>query len=111
MGARPQRCPKGGPPASVRPGPGRKGGSLPGVILMPNVRRLALAAGLVLAAAPLATAGAQDTPAGTRPFRFTAEGYLANYWLDRGGSLDRASVGGYGIRVMFNRSDASRVAR
>jgi hypothetical protein len=78
---------------------------------MRNARHLVLATGLVLAAAPLATIAAQDTPTSVRPYRFTAEGYLANYWLDRGGSLDRASVGGYGIRVMFNRSDASRVAR
>ncbi len=77
------------------------------------VRRLAAAA---LLAAPLAllaplAAGAQDTPAGTQPYRFTAEGYLANYWLDTGTSDGRASVGGYGVRLMFNRSDPARAAR
>jgi hypothetical protein len=78
---------------------------------MRNARSLALAAGVLLAAAPPAPAAAQDTPAAARPYRFTAGGYLANYWLDRGGNLDRASVGGYGLRLMFNRSDASRAAR
>jgi hypothetical protein len=77
---------------------------------MPSVRRLirplaaaALAAG---AAAPLA---AQD--AGTPAARFTLGGYLANYWFDGGGSDGRASVGGYGVRLMFNRSTPARVAR
>ena len=78
---------------------------------MRNARHFVLAAGLVLGAAPLATAAAQDTPAGTRPYRFTVSGHLANYWLDRGEGGDRASVGGYGIRVMFNRSDVAETAR
>jgi hypothetical protein len=64
---------------------------------------------LALGAAP---AGAQETPTGVQPYRFTVEGYLANYWLDRGEAAgSRASVGGYGARVMFNRSTASAVAR
>jgi hypothetical protein len=67
---------------------------------------LAGAAALALAAAP---AVAQDPD--VQAYRFTAEGYLANYWLDRGGDLDRASVGGYGVRVMFNRSTPANVAR
>ncbi len=72
----------------------------------------ALAASIVLAlVAQTAPLAAQDTPTGVRPYRFTAEGYLANYWLDRGQDLDRASVGGYGVRLMFNRSDAARAAR
>jgi hypothetical protein len=79
---------------------------------MRNARHLVLAAGLALGAAPLATAAAQDTPAGVRPYRFTAEGYLANYFAyDRGPGGDRAAVGGYGVRVMFNRSDVANAAR
>jgi hypothetical protein len=78
---------------------------------MRNLRHLVgLAGGLVLAAGP-AIAGAQDTPEGVRPYRFTVSGHLANYWLDRGEGGDRASVGGYGVRVMFNRSDVARAAR
>ena len=74
---------------------------------MPSVRRLLAAAALATgAASPLA---AQD--AGTPASRFSLEGYLANYWFDRGGSADRASVGGYGVRLMFNRSTPARVAR
>ena len=75
---------------------------------MPSIRHLVAAVALVAGAAatPLA---AQD--AGTPAARFTLGGYLANYWFDRGGSADRASVGGYGVRLMFNRSTASRVAR
>ena len=78
---------------------------------MRKVRHLVVAAGLALAAAPLASAVAQDTPAGVRPYRFTVSGHLANYWLDRGEGGDRASVGGYGLRVMFNRSDVAETAR
>ncbi|MDF1502604.1 outer membrane beta-barrel protein [Roseisolibacter sp. H3M3-2] len=77
---------------------------------MPSLRRLAAtAAGVASLAAVAAPAHAQDT--GVQPYRFTVEGYLANYWLDRGGDLDRASVGGYGARVMFNRSTPASVAR
>jgi hypothetical protein len=68
----------------------------------------ALGAAVALATAPLA-AHAQE--AGPQPYRFTVEGYLANYWFDRGGSADRASVGGYGVRVMFNRSTVAAAAR
>lgn len=81
---------------------------------MRNARRLTtLAAGLVLAGAPVSAAIAQDSPAGVRPSRFTLSGHLANYWFDAGDVRDgdRASVGGYGVRLMFNRSDASEIAR
>jgi hypothetical protein len=78
---------------------------------MRTIRRLALAAAAAALAAGAGTASAQDSPTGVQPYRFTVEGYLANYWLDRGGELDRASVGGYGARVMFNRSTAAAVAR
>lgn len=72
------------------------------------IRRLATALGAasLCAAAP---AAAQDPT--VQAYRFTVQGYLANYWLDRGGDLDRASVGGYGARVMFNRSTPADVAR
>jgi hypothetical protein len=78
---------------------------------MPNVRHFTLAAAVAIGATPLAIATAQDSPAGVRPYRFTISGHLANYWFDRGGSADRASVGGYGVRAMFNRSDAARIAQ
>ena len=75
---------------------------------MTILRRLAAVLGV--ASVALATpAAAQD--ANVQAYRFTVEGYLANYWLDRGGDLDRASVGGYGARVMFNRSTPADVAR
>jgi hypothetical protein len=74
---------------------------------MPTIRRLAVAAALCATAAPLA---AQD--AGPQPYRFTVEGYLANYFAyDRGPGGDRASIGGYGVRAMFNRSTVARAAR
>ena len=76
---------------------------------MRTIRRLALAVAALVAGA--GAASAQETPTGVQPYRFTVEGYLANYWLDRGGDLDRASIGGYGARVMFNRSTAAAVAR
>lgn len=72
------------------------------------IRRLAAALGAA-SLALAAPAAAQD--ASVQPYRFTVGGYLANYWLDRGGDLDRASVGGYGVRVMFNRSTAAAVTR
>ena len=80
---------------------------------MPSIRQtvaaLSSAAMLVFAAVP---AAAQNSDPGVQAYRFTAEGYLANYWLDRGEAAgSRASVGGYGARLMFNRSDASNVAR
>jgi hypothetical protein len=76
------------------------------------MRTLRLAAAATAATLLSASAAAaQDTPTGVQPYRFTVEGYLANYWLDRGESLDRASVGGYGARVMFNRSTPATVAR
>jgi hypothetical protein len=79
---------------------------------MRMLRPLAAAVAAGLLAIGAAPAGAQETPTGVQPYRFTVEGYLANYWLDRGEAAgSRASVGGYGARVMFNRSTASAVAR
>jgi hypothetical protein len=72
-------------------------------------RRLATALGAVASVALATPAAAQDP--NVQAYRFTVEGFLANYWLDRGGDLDRASVGGYGARVMFNRSTPADVAR
>ena len=77
--------------------------------------RIATAASAASAAAallllPAARAAAQDTAAGQQPYRFTVHGYLAQYALDNGVG-DRDGVGGYGVRVMFNRSDAARAAR
>ncbi len=56
-------------------------------------------------------AAAQDTPAGIRPYRFTLEGYLSAMSFDRGGDASRATLGGYGARLMFNRSDPSNAIR
>ena len=71
--------------------------------------RTALGIAAAVAAMPL-TAAAQE--AGPQPYRFTVEGYLANYpGFDRGLGGDRAAVGGYGVRVMFNRSTVAAAAR
>lgn len=74
-----------------------------------------LAAALALATAGVlaspATAAAQDTAAGIRPYRFTIQPYLSQMWFDRGGDSDRAGLGGFGARVQFNRSDAAEAAR
>ena len=79
---------------------------------MRTIRPLAAAVAAGVFALQAAPAAAQDSGTGVQPYRFTVEGYLANYWLDRGEAAgSRASVGGYGARVMFNRSTASTVAR
>lgn len=70
-----------------------------------------LAALLAALLAPVAAAAAQDTATGARPYRFTVEGFLSNYWFDRGGDASRANLGGYGVRVLFNRSDAAKTIR
>jgi hypothetical protein len=74
------------------------------------IRRLAFyLAGLILMAAP---AAAQDTPEGVRPYRFTVEGYAAQGRFD-GATVpgDQRSLGGYGRRVMFNRSTPAATLR
>jgi hypothetical protein len=74
--------------------------------------RIATAPLVVLALAlSVGAAGAQDTPSGIRPYRFTVEGYLSHMNFDRGGDASRAGLGGYGARVMFNRSDAAETLR
>lgn len=75
-----------------------------------SIRRLApVLAGLALAAAP---AAAQDTPDGVRPYRFTVEGYLAQARFD-GAAVpgNQRNLGGYGGRVMFNRSTPAATLR
>ena len=75
-----------------------------------HARRHRTALGVaILAAVAASPAAAQE--AGPQPYRFTVEGYLANYSFDRGQGGDRASVGGYGVRVMFNRSTVAAAAR
>jgi hypothetical protein len=78
---------------------------------MSTLRHAAALAALSVAVAPIARAAAQDTPAGVRPYRFTVEGYLSTMSLDRGGDASRASIGGYGARLMFNRSDPAEALR
>lgn len=75
------------------------------------MRTSRLAAATILAALLSASAAAaQDTPTGVQPYRFTVEGYLAQYWLDNGVD-DREAVGGFGARIMFHRSTAAAAAR
>ncbi len=75
---------------------------------MRTIRRLAAAgAALVVGAV---SASAQESSTGVQPYRFTVEGYLAQYWLDNGVD-DREAVGGFGARIMFHRSTAAAAAR
>jgi hypothetical protein len=77
-----------------------------------TVRQLAVAAVTATVVAHPAAAHAQDTPAGVRPSRFTVEGYVAPARLDGGVVAGtRSSVGGYGARVMFNRSTPAAALR
>jgi hypothetical protein len=79
---------------------------------MLNARRIAALAGaLTLIALPGSQAIAQDAPLGVRPTRFTAELYLAQYSFDNPGGGDREGLGGFGGRLMFNRSTASEALR
>ncbi len=82
---------------------------------MPSARRRSpaiLAALAGLAALVPAHARAQDTPAGVRPYRFTVEGLLAqSYLADELVGGDRNTFGGYGVRVLFNRSTPANALR
>lgn len=79
---------------------------------MLNARRIAALAGaLTLIALPGSQAIAQDAPLGVRPTRFTAEVYLAQYSLDNAAGGDRQGLGGFGGRLMFNRSTAAEALR
>jgi hypothetical protein len=68
-----------------------------------------------LAAAALAIpAGArgQDTPVGERPYRFTVEGYAAQgRFADEAVPGDRRNLGGFGGRILFNRSTPASTLR
>lgn len=69
-------------------------------------------AAVVAAVLPAGRAGAQDTPVGVRPYRFTVEGLLAQSYLNDdlvGG--DKNTFGGYGVRVLFNRSTPAAALR
>ena len=75
-----------------------------------------IAAALCLAALPLAApaaAGAQDTPSGMRPYRFTLEAHLTRAWYqdDLLPGAGKTNVGGFGGRLLFNRSEAARAVR
>jgi hypothetical protein len=81
-----------------------------------TLRPLLLAAAAAATAAMAATvaapsAGAQDTRAEVRPYRFTVEPFLSQTWFDAGGRDGREGLGGFGVRVMFNRSDAAETVR
>jgi hypothetical protein len=79
---------------------------------MPNARRIAAIAGaLTLIALPASQATAQDAPLGVRPTRFTAEVYLAQYSFDNTAGGERQGLGGFGGRLMFNRSTAAQALR
>ncbi len=71
-----------------------------------------VAAAALAALALPAAALAQDTPVGDRPFRFTVEGYVSQGRF-AGAMVGRAeqNLGGYGARVMFNRSTPAATLR
>ena len=73
----------------------------------------ALAFAGLLVAAPLARAAAQDTPTGVRPYRFTIEGLVAQNYVDGGlvPGNNKNTLGGYGVRVLFNRSTPAATLR
>lgn len=70
-----------------------------------------LAAGVLAAtAAPFAVAEAQMASDPYNPSRLAVEGYLSQTWLETDASDGREGLGGFGARVMFGRSQASRIA-
>lgn len=71
------------------------------------------AAAACLAALAPSRAAAQDTPVGVRPYRFTLEGLVADSYLNDklAGGGDRNAFGGYGVRVLFNRSTPAATLR
>jgi hypothetical protein len=79
---------------------------------MPRRHGLVALAAFAALALPAAAAVAQDTSVGERPYRFTVEGYLAQSRFD-GGTVagDKSNLGGYGARVMFNRSTPAATLR
>jgi hypothetical protein len=77
--------------------------------IRPFRRRTAVLVAALGAAMPT-LARAQTSTDGSQPYRFTVEGYLAQYWLDNG-VADKQSLGGFGGRLMFNRSTPARAIR
>ncbi len=63
---------------------------------------------LAATAAPFAAAQAQIASDPYNPSRLAIEGYLSQTWLDTDAGDD--DLGGFGVRVMFGRSQASRIA-
>ena len=98
-------------PRGARPPVAPTRGRPPAPLSMP-IRRLAPALALAALALSATAAPAQDTPVGVRPFRFTVNGYLSTGRFDdnRVGTADR-TLGGYGVRVMFNRSTPAATLR
>ena len=69
-----------------------------------------MVAGVALAAAGRTVAA--QPPAGDAPdFRYTVEGYLAQYALDDATNSNKQNVGGFGARVTFNRPTPSSGGR
>ena len=63
---------------------------------------------LALSAAPIA-AHAQDVADPYNPSRIVIEPYLSHMFLETDANEDRESQGGFGVRVMFGRAQASQV--
>lgn len=80
---------------------------------MPAHRRTPLALTAALAAVlPFAQARAQDTPVDVRPYRFTVEALVSEgYFNDNITGGLKSTLGGYGARVLFNRSTPAATLR
>lgn len=77
-----------------------------------DTRAHAAALAALCAVGAAAPARAQDTPVGVRPYRFTVEGLVAQgYYDDALVGGDQQSLGGYGVRVLFNRSTPAAALR
>jgi hypothetical protein len=76
-----------------------------------TARRLAAVAGAASLGLAGGTAWAQG-PAPTRPaFRYTLEGYVAQYSLDDRIGTSKQNIGGGGLRLTFNRPEVPRAGR
>jgi len=74
---------------------------------MTSLSKLYCAAAALASLAPIATARAQSDL--QNPSRFAVEPYLAEYSFDNGGNNGgRTGIGGFGVRVMFGHSDATK---
>ncbi len=69
-------------------------------------------AGAAVLAGVAVPAAAQDTEVGVRPYRFTVQGYVVQSRFD-GAAVPGSAIsrGGYGARIMFNRSTAAATLR